>query len=103
MACVYAVGGLLGAFACILIPIVHLITTWALPIAGVYLARRTLKREVLVYDIEGRCPACGKPITLAGGATNEPVWQACPECQAPLRVCVRAGETGPIRNPQQSA
>ena len=95
-ATLFVIGGLLGATACIVIPILHLFTTWGLPLLGIYMAVRTMRREVVLMDVHGTCPCCGKSIQLPGGAMNEPAWQACPQCQEPLQMRVSSpGTTQP--------
>src|SRR5687767_7885019 len=85
IAMLYALGGFFGATVCIVVPIAHLITTWALPVGGIFMAIRTWKREIVIVGTEGPCPNCEKPIQLSGGSATEPEWQVCPECKARLR------------------
>ena len=89
-ASLFVLGGLLAATACIVIPIVHLFTTWGFPLLGILMAVRTMRREIVVTQVEGDCPTCGQKIGLPGGALNEPAWQVCPTCQAKLNVQVVA-------------
>jgi hypothetical protein len=88
IATLYVVGGLLGGTACIVIPILHLFTTWGFPLLGILMAVRTMKRDVLIYQPEGPCPVCAEPIELAGGLPGDSSWQVCPECKAALHVRV---------------
>jgi hypothetical protein len=85
-ACVVA--GLLGGTVCIVIPLVHLITTWGLPALGIYMAYRTMQREVVLQGIEMACPNCKTAIQLSGGGLNDRHWQACPNCVAKLHIAV---------------
>ena len=85
-ATMWAVGGLVLGTACILIPVVHLVTTWALPLLGIVMAVRTMKRTTHVVQPAGRCPNCDEPITLAGGGIDDAMWQVCPNCRAQLTV-----------------
>jgi hypothetical protein len=87
----FALGGLIGGTACIIIPIVHLFTTWALPLLGFFMAWRTLKRDVVVLPPDGPCPACRQPLQLTGGVQSDPEWQVCPLCKATLQFDVGAG------------
>jgi hypothetical protein len=85
----YVLGGLLGGAACIIIPVLHLITTWALPLIGILAGLRAWRARADVRDVQGPCPACGEPIELGGGCVSEePLSTSCPSCQAPLRVRV---------------
>lgn len=86
LAAAYAVGGLLLGGACIVIPIIHLVTTWALPLIGIVLAVRTMRRETIVTRVEGMCPACSKPIEAYDRGGDDPAWQLCPHCDARLQI-----------------
>ena len=81
----YIVGGLVGGTVCILVPIVHLITTWAMPLLGIVLGVRALKRRTVFYQITGVCPSCNKPAEFNGGSIDDPKWQTCPMCGATLK------------------
>ena len=78
-------GGLLGGGACIIVPVLHLITTWALPLLGIVLGARAYKTEMKLYALTGPCPACNVPIQLAGGAAHELIL-SCPKCGEKLEV-----------------
>ncbi len=82
----WIVGGFLAAGACIVIPVVHLVSTWALPLLGIMLGMRTFKRRVILHDVKGECPACHQRIELVGGSIGDATWQKCPNCQAPLTI-----------------
>ena len=88
-ATLYIVGGVLGGTVCILIPLVHLITTWALPLLGIFMGIRALRRHVVLYQPQGPCPHCGKPMQLPGGSIDDADWQHCPHCQAILTVLLQ--------------
>ncbi len=79
-------GGFLLGIASIVVPILHLFTTWMLPIAGIVLGRRALKIRRAFGPITGRCPLCEKPIELRGGPIKAENWRVCPECNKDLQV-----------------
>lgn len=85
-AALWVIGGLLGGTACIIIPVVHLFTTWGLPLLGIFMAVRTMRREVVIHQPTGMCPNCKEMIQLAGGAADDPGWQVCPNCKATIHV-----------------
>lgn len=85
-AVMYVLGGLLGGLFCIVVPVVHLFTTWGLPVLGVLMAIRAMRRTVVVYHPEGACPACGAMIQLVSGPIDDTAWQHCPDCQAALQI-----------------
>ncbi len=91
-ATLYIVGGVLGGTVCILIPLVHLITTWALPLLGIFMGVRALRRHVVLYQPQGQCPHCGKPMQLPGGSIDDADWQHCPHCQAILTVLLQQAD-----------
>ena len=79
-------GGFLLGGACILVPVLHLFTTWALPVAGIVLGRRTLKIDRAFGPITGTCPLCEKPIELGGGPIKASNWRVCPECGKDIEI-----------------
>lgn len=86
-AVLYVVLGLLGGAACIIIPVLHLITTWGLPLIGVIAAVRISRARADVGEIVGACPACDETIALPGGRIGiEPMHAQCPKCRAALGV-----------------
>ena len=82
----FIVGGFLLGFACIFVPVLHLFTTWALPLAGIVLGRRTLKIDRAFGPIKGLCPLCEKPIELRGGPIKTSNWRVCPQCNKDLEI-----------------
>ena len=82
----YIVGGLVGGTVCLVVPVAHLLTTWALPLGGIFMGIRAFKRRVVIYQVAGVCPTCGEAIDLHGGSIDDPSWQTCPKCNAVLRV-----------------
>lgn len=81
----WIVGGLLGGLMFIIVPIVHLITTWALPLIGILMGVRAFKRRAVLYQITAQCPACGEAIETNGGSVDDPAWQVCPRCKTTLK------------------
>ncbi len=75
---------LAGAF--VFVPIVHLITTWALPIAGLVGFWMLLRTKAVVKTIEGQCPDCSHTFAFKGGPMEEIMWYRCEECRLPLKV-----------------
>ena len=84
-AAMFIAGGVLLGVTCSAVPGPHmLITFWLLPLAGIWLARRALRTEVKVVQIEGTCPACGRSVELFGGSAAEP--RECRRCQTSLTL-----------------
>ena len=85
-------GGLgLGAIL-IVVPILHLITTWALPLGGLLWAVHILRTEATIREIDGTCPVCGVALRLEGGRAVFPLRESCPDCRRPLMVAPAALE-----------
>ena len=89
-ATLFVLAGLIGGTACIIVPVVHLFTTWGLPLIGILVAMRTMRKTVVVHQPEGVCPHCKEQIQLSGGALIDDEWQVCPLCKSKLRVRVQA-------------
>lgn len=88
-AALFIVGGILGGAACIIIPVLHLITTWGLPVLGIVLGLRALRTEFRVYSVSGRCPACDEVVEIVGLSPDHP--RPCPRCRTELSVRVESG------------
>ena len=80
------VGGVLGGAACIIVPVVHLFTTWGLPLAGVLLGIRALRTRRKLDRVAGKCPGCEAEIELVGGALTDSTRRKCFKCAAPLEL-----------------
>jgi len=86
----FFVGGFLLGGACIFVPVLHLITTWAMPLAGIVLGMRTLKIDRTFGPITGTCPLCEKPIELRGGPIKASNWRVCPRCRKDIEIVAPA-------------
>ncbi len=93
----FIAAGLLGAAACIIVPVLHLITTWALPALGIFLGIRALKTPLRIVEIQGPCPKCGERLELPGGQPEDA--RSCPHCNASIELVLDddapAQEAGP--------
>lgn len=85
------VGGLVLGVGSVVIPVVHLISTWLLPILGLIGAVVAFRVTIKVPEIRMTCPECAKAGQVVGGAWEDPLWVRCPHCQLPLRVELVAG------------
>ncbi|MHC4947884.1 MAG: hypothetical protein ACYTG1_06445 [Planctomycetota bacterium] len=90
----FVLAGLVGGTVCIIVPVLHLITTWALPLAGIVLCVRTLRTRVVIGPLTGACPACHAPLDLPGGSADDAGWQACGACGARLELVLPDPGTG---------
>lgn len=89
-AAVFALGGLIGGAFFLPIPILHLCLTWALPLAGLIAAYRTLVTELALQELEGPCPLCQAPAKLEGGSGPGPHFGSCAGCLKPLEARLAA-------------
>jgi hypothetical protein len=84
VAIIWLVVGFGGAAVLIVVPVVHLFSTWALPLAGILGAVNALKTHARVKHVEGLCPGCNGKLLLEGGRAIFPVRDACEHCGRPL-------------------
>ncbi|HHO50636.1 MAG TPA: hypothetical protein ENK18_07115 [Deltaproteobacteria bacterium] len=80
-------GVVLGGLS-ILIPGVHLISTWLLPLLGLGIASYYYRIRAKVGRITGTCPSCGEAMSISdvGTVTDEAVWVRCDKCSHPLEL-----------------
>jgi hypothetical protein len=83
---VVAGGFLLAGAASIVIPTVHLLSTWLLPLIGFGIAYYVYKVETKVGAVSGNCPDCAADIQIdsAGTIDADPLWLRCGTCNLPL-------------------
>ena len=82
--------GSIALGACtIVIPVVHFIAPWLLPLAGTIAAVSIAKTEASLTEIEGSCPACETSVKLGGGRAIFPIREACDSCSRPLLISVK--------------
>lgn len=80
-----AIAVVVGAVT-IVIPVLHLVLPWAIPLAGLGVGAYVALQGVIVGEIRATCPDCGAPIATSGGTASEDVWIRCPTCTLPLRL-----------------
>jgi hypothetical protein len=83
-------GWLLTAFALaivlVVVPVIHLITTWLLPIAGVVGFVTIIKTRATITKIQSQCPACNSTVLLRGGRATDQMRESCDDCNRPLII-----------------
>ena len=81
------VAGFAGGGACIIVPGLHLVTTWALPLLGIVLGLRAYRTQASIDGGQGACPACGKPIDLIPIKVGADLASmTCPSCKEPVAI-----------------
>lgn len=80
-AAAFVMGGLVGGLVFIVVPVLHLCTTWALPLLGILAGVRAWAAEVALRQIEGPCPHCGQTTRLEGGSGVGPHVDNCTDCK----------------------
>jgi ribosomal protein S27AE len=76
----FAVGGVLCAMPLVLVPILHLVTTWLLPLLGMIAAVNAWRTQEKLTSIQGECPSCSDSVTLEGGQVVDQMHDTCPAC-----------------------
>jgi len=74
------------ATALLVIPVIHLITTWLLPIAGAVGFVSIIKTKATITKIKSDCPACKSAVLLRGGRDDHGLRESCDECNRPLII-----------------
>ena len=80
------VGGTIVGLCTIVIPGVHFVAPWLLPLLSIGIAFYLYGRKGTCDSVKTTCPACSASIEAEGGPWEEPMWVRCPECEAPLQV-----------------
>lgn len=75
-----------GALALIVVPVVHLISTWLLPLVAILAAVNAIRTHARVSHVTGNCPACKGKLLLGGGRAVFPVRDSCEHCGRPLLI-----------------
>ena len=80
-------GFMLGGLS-IFIPVVHLISTWLLPLLSLAMAWYFAAVRVVIGQVSGPCPQCGESLTVKGGAQASDLWVRCTSCATPFRFAL---------------
>lgn len=90
-AAIVACGVTVGA-ATIVVPTVHLFSTWAIPLLSIGIAAWATRVRARLLGAQGPCPACGAHVELpgVGAVDDDAVWVRCPACKAPIEIVVGA-------------
>lgn len=82
----------IAAFS-VVIPGVHFVAPWLVPMVGGGAAWFFFRREVVVDEVRGACPACAAAIAIErpGSLGDEPLWLRCPGCKAPVELLIPGG------------
>ena len=87
--------GLVLGVASVVVPILHLVSTWALPLAGAIGAWFAWNSATFIGAVRAACPACAADAEIApNGALDSPHWLRCPHCQAPLELSLESQRGG---------
>jgi hypothetical protein len=80
------VGSVILGAATIIVPGVHLISTWFIPLLGSGIALYVFRVHARIGTIDGRCPSCEAEFSQNGGPYEDPMWIRCPSCSVPLEL-----------------
>jgi len=72
--------------ATIIIPGVHFVAPWLIPLLGIGIALYLYRRKLVVFSVSGPCPDCGVDMSIddCGSVGNDPLWLRCSGCNTPL-------------------
>ena len=88
------VAGFVGGAACIIIPVLHLVTTWGLPLLGIVLGLRAYRTQATIEEGTATCPACDTPFELEPlNVAAEPPTVVCPACSQQVEIVLPTPET----------
>lgn len=85
-AAAFLIGGVALAGVCIMIPIVHLITTWLFPVLGAAMAWKTWTTELTLDTVDAACPECGAALGWRDMGARFPLRESCPSCDTQLQI-----------------
>lgn len=86
-----ALGGAVLGAASIVIPVVHFVSTWFIPLLALGIAFHLYRQAIVVRRVDAICPACGEQVVIDGAPWEDPLWLRCSACRAPLRVDLDEG------------
>lgn len=72
----------------IFIPVVHIISTWLLPLLSLAMAWYFAGVRVVIGEVSGPCPQCGELLTVKGGPQASDLWVRCTSCATPFRFAL---------------
>ncbi len=70
-----------AAIICVILPIVHFILVPSLLVAGPIVAIWNFRKKSIVEGGSGKCPFCGKDVTIGRGPDVWPIDDLCVQCQ----------------------
>ena len=84
-AAILAVAFIVGP-STIVVPGVHFVAPWLVPLLGIGVALYIYRRVMIVDEVRGDCIDCGQAmrITEGGSVGNDPLWVRCPHCNTPM-------------------
>jgi hypothetical protein len=80
------VGGTILGLCTIVIPGLHFVSTWLIPLLSIGTAVYFYNRKGLLGDTHATCPSCGAEMVAEGGPWEDPMYVRCNHCSTPLEV-----------------
>lgn len=82
---VIAVGGTVLGLCTLIIPGVHFVGPWLIPLLSLGIAGYLFRRTMVIGTVRGTCLNCHEAMVIDEGASvgNDAVWLRCPSCQTP--------------------
>ena len=74
--------------ATIVVPGVHFVAPWAVPLLGIFIAMYLYRRTMVIHRVEGTCPDCNAAMHIEDKQPvgNDTLYFRCPECSTPLEL-----------------
>ena len=74
------------AVVLVVVPVIHLLTTWLLPIAGLVGFVTIIQTRATITKIKSQCPSCKAAVLLGGGRAEAQMRDSCNDCNRPLII-----------------
>jgi hypothetical protein len=81
-----AVVGTAAGIVTVVVPIMHFMTLWLVPLLSIGTAIWLYRCKARVRLVTALCPVCSGQVAAGGGDWEEPMWVRCRACNAPLEL-----------------
>ncbi len=80
------IGGTILGLCTIVIPGLHFVSTWLVPLLSIGTAMYLYNRKGLLGVTRATCPSCGEQMQAEGGPWEDPMYVRCNHCNTPMEV-----------------
>lgn len=89
------VGGTILGLCTIVIPGLHFVSTWLIPLLSIGTAYYLYNRRGALGEVRATCSKCGGQMMAEGGAWEDPMYVRCNHCQTPFEVTLATPISAP--------